>query len=77
MRDTLDQIQSFSEYNPTILKWLFDENQESLEDENETQRNAINDFEKRKLDYKYFSMIENRERSNFNQQINGRKKFYD
>ena len=51
--------------------------QESLEDECETQRNAIKDFETRKLDYKYFSMIENRERDNFNKQMNGRKKNQD
>jgi len=56
----------FQEYQPAILKWLYDELQESLEDENETQRNAIQEFEKRKLDYKYFNMIEERERSNFN-----------
>ena len=47
-------MQSFSDYNPGILKWLFAELQESLEDEHETQRTAIFDFEKRKLDYKYF-----------------------
>ena len=54
IHDTVDQVQSFSDYNPTILKWLFDEHQESKEDEHETQRDAIKDFEKRKLDYKYF-----------------------
>ena len=48
--------------------------QESLEDECETQRNAIKDFEVRKLDYKYFQMIENRERSNFNKQVNANNK---
>ena len=29
-------------------------------------RTSIIEFEKRKLDYKYFNMIETRERSNFN-----------
>ena len=58
-------MQSFSDYNSGILKWLFNELQESLEDENESMRNAIIDFDKRKLDYKYFNMIESRERSNF------------
>ena len=59
-------MQALSEYNPAILKWLFDELQESLEDEHESQRTAIGEFEVRKLDYKYFQMIEDRERSNFN-----------
>ena len=74
MSDTMEQVQSFSDYNPKILKWLFDEQQESLEEENDWMRNAISDFETRKLDYKYFQMIENRERSNFQKQVNGRKK---
>ena len=59
-------MQQFSDYQPIILKWLFNEQVESLEDENETQRNAIAEFENRKLDYKYFNMIETRERRNFN-----------
>jgi hypothetical protein len=69
----MEQIRSFSSYEPSILKWLFDELQESNEDENETQRNAIIDFDRRKLDYKYFNMIETRERSNFNKQMNKKK----
>ena len=69
--DTLDQIQSFSDYNPKILKWLFEEQQESLEEENDWQRSAISDFDLRKLDYKYFNMIETRERNNFNKQVSG------
>lgn len=72
--DTFEQVQSFSDYNPKILKWLFDEQQESLEEENLWQRNAIEDFETRKLDYKYFHMIENRERSNFQKNVKGRQK---
>ena len=73
IHDTSDQVQSFADYQPTILKWLFDEQEKSLEDEHETQRNAINDFEVRKLDYKYFNMIENRERKNFNKQTQSNK----
>jgi len=56
-----------------ILKWLFEELQESNEDEYETQRSAILDFEQRKLDYKYFNMIEESERNNFNKQFSGKK----
>ena len=52
--DTCEQVQSFVEYQPNILKWLFNEHQESLEDENESQRTAIEEFEKRKLDFRYF-----------------------
>ena len=52
--DTCEQVQSFVEYQPNILKWLFNELQESLEDENESQRTAIEEFEKRKLDFRYF-----------------------
>ena len=62
-------MQDFSGYEPQILKWLFDELQESVEDENETLRQAIVDFEQRKLDYKYFKMIEESERSNYNKQF--------
>ena len=51
------------------MKWLFDELQESVEDENETLRQAIVDFEQRKLDYKYFKMIEESERSNYSKQF--------
>ena len=63
----------FSNYEPSILKWLFDELQESNEELNETERAAIIDFDRRKLDYKYFNMIETRERNNFNKQINKKK----
>ncbi len=63
----------FSNYAPSILKWLFDELQESNEELNETERAAIIDFDRRKLDYKYFNMIETRERNNFNKQINKKK----
>lgn len=34
--ETMDQVQQFADYEPGILKWLFNELQESLEDENET-----------------------------------------
>ena len=37
-------------------------------------RGAIKEFEVRKLDYKYFNMIETRERANFNKKVNGKKK---
>ena len=73
-QNTMDQVQSLSDYNPKILKWLFEEQQESLEEENDWQRNAIQDFETRKLDYKYFQMIEDRERSNFQKLVKGSKK---
>lgn len=71
--DTADQVQQYSDYAPVILKWLFNEQVESLEEEHETQRIAIADFENRKLDYKYFNMIESRERDNFNKQTKARK----
>ena len=73
-QNTMEQVQSLSDYNPKILKWLFEEQQESLEEENDWQRNAIQDFETRKLDYKYFQMIEDRERSNFQKLVKGSKK---
>ena len=65
MKDTIEQLNTFSQHRPSLVKELYDELQEQLEDENETQRNAIREFEQRKLDYKYFCMIEERERSNF------------
>ena len=43
-KDTMKQVKRYSRYNPTILKWLFDENQESMEDQNATQRSAITEF---------------------------------
>ena len=67
--DTTNQVQSLSDYNPRLLKWLFNEQQESQEEENAWQRNAISDFETRKLDHKYFQMIESKERSNFNKLV--------
>ena len=36
IHDTADQVQSFSDYSPVILRWLFNEQLESTEDENET-----------------------------------------
>ena len=73
MKDTIDQVNTFAHHRPTLLKELYDELQESLDDDHETQRNAIREFEQRKLDYKYFCMIEERERSNFNKQFRKRE----
>ena len=53
-KETMKQVKRYSRYNPTILKWLFDENLESKEDENTTQRNAITEFCQNKYDFKYF-----------------------
>ena len=61
---TVKQVQKYSRYDPTILKWLFDEGQESLEDENKTQKLAISEFKNKKYDFRYFQMIEDRVRKN-------------
>lgn len=36
MKDTIDQVNTFAHHRPTLLKELYDELQESLEDEHET-----------------------------------------
>ena len=53
IQNTADLIQEHIENNPRILKWLFDENQHSVEEDHETQRRMIHEFEIRKLDTKY------------------------
>jgi len=58
IHETVNQVDMFCEYSPNILKWLYDEMQESLEDANVTERDAIREFEQRKLDHKYSNMIE-------------------
>ena len=72
IHDTVDQVDMFAHHQPCLMKELYSEMQESLDDNNETRRNAIREFENRKLDHKYFSMIEQRERSNFNKQFRKR-----
>ena len=62
--NTANQIQELVENKPRILKWLFDEMQESIEDEDETQRKMIREFEIRKLDTKYHQMLDTREKNN-------------
>ena len=56
--DTSDQIELLRDYDPNIVKYLFDELQETKLDEDDTTRKAIHEFEKRKLDHRYFCMIE-------------------
>ena len=64
-QDVADSIQEFSEQNPRVLRWLFDQQIETLEEDNQTQRRLIQEFEKRKLDTKYYEMLEKREKANF------------
>lgn len=56
--ETSDQVEMLTEYDPNIVKYLFDELQETKVDEDDTIRKAILEFEKRKLDHRYFCMIE-------------------
>ena len=63
--ETADEIQEFAGQNPRILKWLFERQRETTEEENLTQRKVTREFEVRKLDTKYFEMLEKREKANF------------
>ena len=63
--ETANSIQDFCEQNPRLLKWSFEQMRETVDEENETQRNVIKEFERRKLDTKYFEMLEKREKANF------------
>ena len=56
--DTAKKVQSFEQMHPRVLKWMFDQMDETLMEESLTQRQIIRDFDRRKLDTKYFGMLE-------------------
>ena len=72
--DTADSIQEFCEQNPRLLKWLYEQQRETTEEEEQTQRKVIKEFEVRKLDTKYFEMLEKREKANFLKQRRDQKR---
>ncbi len=43
--------------HPRVLKWMFDQMDETLIEDSVTQRQVIKEFDRRKLDTKYFSML--------------------
>lgn len=44
--------------HPRVLKWMFDQMDETLMEDSLTQRQVIKDFDRRKLDTKYFGLLE-------------------
>ena len=48
-----------------MLRWLFEQQRETKEEETETQRVLIEAFEKRKMDLKYFAMLEKGQKRHF------------
>ena len=48
--------------HPRVLKWMFDQMDETLIDDSVTQRQVIKEFDRRKLDTKYFSMLETKKK---------------
>ena len=55
--ETADTIQEFSDQNPRILRWLFEQQRETAEEDDETRRTVVREWELRKLDTKYFEML--------------------
>ena len=72
--DTADSIQQYSYQNPRMLRWLFDHERETKEEETETQRRLIQEFELRKLDMKYFAMLEKGQKAHFLAERNAKSK---
>ena len=48
--------------HPRVLKWMFDQLDETLMDESVTQRQVIKEFDRRKLDTKYFGMLQSKKK---------------
>jgi hypothetical protein len=44
--------------HPRVLKWMFDQLDETLMDDSVTQRQVVKEFDRRKLDTKYFRMLQ-------------------
>ena len=57
-----------------MLRWLFEQQRETKEYETETQRDLIDAFEKRKMDLKYFAMLEKGQKTHFKSEKNAKKK---
>ena len=48
--------------HPRVLKWMFDQLDETLMDDSVTQRQVIKEFDRRKLDTKYFGMLQSKKK---------------
>ena len=75
--ETADNIQEFSDQNPRILRWLFEQQRETAEEDDETRRTVVKEWELRKLDTKYFQALQKRERKTYNAQRRAKRKVVD
>ncbi|CDW75380.1 UNKNOWN [Stylonychia lemnae] len=66
-----NNFQYLSDYNAQIIKALYDERKIEIQDECDTQRKVIENFQNRKVNTQYFSMLEkSRKKNNNNRSIN-------
>ena len=58
-----EKIEENCHYRPAIMHWMVNEAQESIEDDSETFKTVLNDYEGHKLNLKYNVMVEKRIRA--------------